>query len=291
MGLAHDPASYSTVQAWMQWYITHLNVPDQWGLNGTIYDYTYSNGTETSTNNADSTDAYAATFLSLAWTYYQTGDAGAQSYIKNIQYQLDTIGGMLVKSQQSDGLTWSKPSYQYKDLMDNCEGYRGLRDLALLFQNGFADSTKANYYNAAADSMLQGINSMWMNGSWAVYKDSAGNLKAPTMATWYPDAISQVFPGLTGAVSPTDARSIRVYNSLNNAWPGWPSLSYNIQDPFPWVLMGDAAMVMGDTSRVNTFLQSINAKYVNADFPWPWYDGEAGWYMRLNAYMMEARPL
>ncbi|HWC19827.1 MAG TPA: hypothetical protein VG498_22630, partial [Terriglobales bacterium] len=227
IGLTHDPNSYGTVQRWMQWYINHLNWPDKWGLYGTMYDYDYSNGAETPRNTADSTDSYAATFLSLAWAFYQTGDPGAQSYIKTLSYQLDVIGGVLKQTQQSDGLTWAKPDYQIKYLMDNCEGYRGLRDLALLFQNAFGDSTKAAYYNAVAGQMLQGINSMWMNGSWAVYKTGSGSLSAPKMATWYPDATSQVFPALEGVVAATDARSVQVYNSLNTSWPGWPSMSYN----------------------------------------------------------------
>ena len=291
IGLTHDPASYGTVQRWIQWYISHLNSSDKWGLNATIYDYDYSNGTETSKNDADSTDSYAATFLSLAWSFYQTGDPSAQSYVKTLSSQLDSIGGVLIKTQQSDGLTWAKPDYQIKYLMDNCEAYRGLRDLASLFQSAFGDSAKAAYYNAAADLMLQGINGLWMNGNWAVYKDNAGNLKAPVMGTWYPDATSQLFPVLMGAIPASDARSAQVYGNLNAAWPGWPTMSYNAQDPFPWILVGDAAALMGDTSRVTTFSQTIETKYVSKGFPWTFYSAEAGWLMRLSAYMLGARPL
>lgn len=292
IGLTHDAASYTTVQRWMQWYISHLNWPDKWGLYGTVYDYDYSNGTETSHVNADSTDSYAGTFLSLAWAYYQTGDPSAQNYIKTLEYQLDTIGGILVQTQQSDGLTWAKPDYQIKYLMDNCEAYRGLRDLALIFQTAFNDATKATYYNAVADQMLNGIQSLWMNGNWAVYKDGVGNLTAPNMGTWYPDASSQVFPVLDGVVSASDARSQQVYTNFNAAWPAWPTLSFNAQDAFPWVLVGEAAQIMGDTSRATTYIQSIENKYVNTGFPWPWYCAEAGWFLRLNsAYLVGAHAI
>ena len=291
IGLTRDPASYSTVQRWMQWYISHLNWPDKWGLYGTTYDYDYNNGIETSRVSADSTDSYAATFLSLAWAFYQTGDSAAQNYVKSIASQLDSIGGVLIQTQQSDGLTWAKPDYQIKYLMDNCEAYRGLRDLAAVFQNALGDGSKATYYNAAADHMLQGIESMWSNGAWAMYKDNAGNLMTPNMGTWYPDATSQLFPVLQGVIPASDSRSQQAYASLNNAWPGWPSLSYNAQDPFPWVLVGDAAIMMGDASRVGTYVESIESKYVKNGFPWTWYSAEAGWFMRLNAYALGARPL
>jgi hypothetical protein len=175
--------------------------------------------------------------------------------------------------------------------MDNCEAYRGLRDLASLFQNAFGDSSKAAYYNAVADHMLLGIQGMWMGNGWAVYKDGVGRFIAPNMGTWYPDATSQVFPVLEGVVPASDSRSQTVYNNLNAAWPGWPTLSFSTQDPFPWVLVGNAAVLMGDTNRVNTYSQTIESKYVNNGFPWTWYSAEAGWFLRLNASVLGARPL
>lgn len=291
IGLTKNPGSYTIVENWMKWYINHLNWPDQWGLYGTIYDYNYNNGAESSLNNADSTDSYAATFLSLAWAFYNTGDATAQSYVKTLSYQLNAIANSLLATQQSDGLTWAKPNYQIKYLMDNCEAYRGLRDAALLFQNAFNDTTKAQLYNSKADLMLQGINGMWLNGHWAVYKDGIGRLIGPSMGTWYPDATSQMFPVMQGVIPGSDSRSVQVYNAFNAAWPGWPNLSFQSQDPFPWVMIGNAAAQMGDTSRVNTFINALDSKYVNAGFPWTWYSMEAGWFMRLNAYMMGARPM
>jgi hypothetical protein len=291
IGLTKNPGSNGTVQRWMQWYVNHLNWPDKWGLYGTTYDYTYNNGVETSLVNADSTDSYAATFLTLAWSFYSTGDANAQAYVKTLYTQLDAIGQVLVQTQQPDGLTWAKPDYQIKYLMDNCEAYRGLADLASLFQNAFGDTAKAQYYSGKASLMLQGINGMWMNGTWAVYKDGIGRLIGPNFATWYPDATSQVFPVLEGVIPANDPRSVQVYNSFNSAWPGWPNLSFSSQDAFPWVMVADAAAAMGDTNRVNTYINNIDNKYVKTGFPWTWYNMEAGWFMRLDAYMMGGRPL
>jgi len=110
-------------------------------------------------------NSYAATFLSLAWAYYQTGDANAQAYVKTLNYQLDVIGGVIVQTQQADGLTWAKPDYQIKYLMDNCEAYRGLSDLASLYQVAFNNPTKSSYYSTHAAQMLQGIqNDLWNAG-------------------------------------------------------------------------------------------------------------------------------
>jgi len=286
IGMTKDPTRMPQVVAWMNWYVNHLNWPDKWGLYGTTYDYTINNGVEIPTQNADSTDSYAATFLSLAWNAWKTGDANARSFIAGHSYQLDVIGGVLIQTQQSDGLTWAKPDYQIKYLMDNCEAYRGLRDLASLFQNAFGDSAKAAYYNKAANSMQNGILGMWLNGTWAVYKNDIGGLAAPNMRTWYADASAQVFPVLMGVVNSSDPRAQQSYAAFNAAWPGWSSLSFNSQDPFPWCLMGTAAAAMGDSARVSSYINTIQNKYQNIGFPWPFYIAEAGWLMRADNYML-----
>ncbi len=99
------------VAAWMKWYIDHLNWPDKWGIYGTTYNYTISNGIEIPTQEADSTDSYAATFLSVVWNAWKSGDTNARAYIAGLSYQLDVIGGVIIQTQQSDGLTWAKPDY------------------------------------------------------------------------------------------------------------------------------------------------------------------------------------
>ncbi len=286
IGMTKDPNRMPEVVAWMNWYINHLNWPDKWGLYGTTYNYTVNNGVETSTEDADSTDSYAATFLTLAWNAWESGDTNARSYIKSIAYQLDVIGGVLIQTQQSDGLTWAKPDYLIKYLMDNCEAYRGLRDLASLEQNALGDSAKAAYYTTAANAMQKGILTMWMNGKWAVYKDWYGNNIAPNMATWYADATAQLFPVLMGVVTSSDSRAQQSYAAFNAAWPGWPTLSFNSQDPFPWCLVVDGAAAMGDQARVATYISTMQNKYVKTGFPWPFYSAEAGWFMRANNYMM-----
>jgi hypothetical protein len=285
IGLVKDHTRLTQVEGWMRWYIGHLNRTDRWGLGGTMYDYNIVNGQEVSAGDADSTDSYAATFLSLAYAYYATGNPAAQSYVRSIAGQINTIAQVLAKTQQSDGLTWAKPNYQIKYLMDNAEVFRGLADAATLF-GSIGDTAKRNYYSSLATKCQNGVWGMWLGGGkWAVYKDGIGRLIAPSMGRWYPDATSQMFPVLYGVVSGSDGRAQQAYASLNATWPGWPQLSYNRQDPFPWVMIVDAAALVGDKARVTTWANSARAKWVNKGFPWTWYSMEAGWYMRLADYM------
>ncbi len=91
---------------------------------------------------------------------------------------------------------------------------------------------------------------------------------------------------MQGVVSPSDPRAQQTYAAFNAAWPGWPTLSFNSQDPFPWCLVAEGAATMGDNARLATYINSMQSKYVNSGFPWPFYIAEAGWFMRANNYMM-----
>jgi hypothetical protein len=288
-GMVRDPKRYVQVQQWMQWYLNHLNWPDQWGLYGTTYDYNIVNGQEVSEGDADSTDSYAATFLTLAYNYYQTGDPTAQQYVRGLSYQLDAIGGVIIDTMQSDGLTWAKPNYEMKYLMDNCEVFRGLDDLAKLYA-AIGDTARAQKYAGYAAKNKAGVLSMWMGSHWGIYKDWYGNNIGPNMATWYPDASSQVFPVLYQVLPASDSRAQQAYNYLNQTWPGWSQLSFMQQDAFPWVMVAAGAAQMGDTARVGQYIQNIEAKYVSKGFPWTWYNMENGWFMRLTAYENGVRP-
>ena len=287
IGMVRDPSKYAIIEGWMKWYIAHLNYSDKWGLSGTMYVYnTTTSGAEINTYTADSTDSYAGTFLTLAYLAYQTGDPNLQAYVRTIYSQLDTIAQVLVKTQQANGLTWALPDYQIEYLMDNCEGYRGLRDAAELFQNAFNDSNKAAYYNNRADMMYNGIMKMWMGSAgWAMFTDDYGTLQAPNLGLWYPDATAQLFPVLEGVLPGSDSRAQQTYALFNAAWPGWPNLSFQSQDPFPWVLVADAAAAMGDNGRLNTYINNVTNQYVNQGYPAPWNAEEAGFWLRVNSYM------
>lgn len=290
IGLVKDSARYVQIENWMRWYISHLNKTDRWNLGGTMYDYNIVSGVELSSGDADSTDSYAATFLSLAYAYFATGNPAAQSYVRSISSELEQIANVLVKTQQSDGLTWAKPNYQIKYLMDNSEVFRGLADVSTLF-GSMGDTAKRTYYSALATNCQRGIWGMWMGTKWAVYKDALGRLIAPTMSTWYPDATAQMFPVLYGAVPGTDSKAQTAYATFLKAWPGWAQLSFNAQDPFPWVMVAGGAALVGDKTRVNTYASSVRTKWVNKGFPWTWYSMEAGWYLRLATYMQGGSAL
>jgi hypothetical protein len=273
------------VELWISWYLAHLSWPDNQGIYGTVYNYTVSDGTETSTNSYDSADSYAATFLSLVEALWQTGDTGAQSFIKETvgEYDLNVIGNVITNLQQSNGLVEAMPGYPIEYLMDNSEDYRGLSDFATLAKQVWGDTSTQSWYNAHAASVKSGIQNTLYISSAKLYYPYAGS-PAPNLKTFYPDAVSQLWPAVTGVVSGSQANNS--YAKFKTAWPGWTTLSFDTSsDPFPWCAVSYAAYLAGDEMSVNKYIVTIQNKYVDANpaFPLPFYPGEGGWFMRTNA--------
>ena len=294
-GWLQDSSRYSAVGSYMQWYFNHVNrTTDIWGLTGTIYDYAVTNGQTGGCYggncNADSTDSYASSFLSLAWAAWSTSDSGLRNLILSNRSTLDLIAGVLSNPKSldsSDGLTWAYPGYPFKFLSDNCEGYRGLLDYAKLV-TAFGDSNAATSWSMEAANMRQGILSFWNSATntWNVDKSSSGTFDRAKMTNWYPDAVAQIYPVVFAVVAPTDSPAVNAYASLNTAFPNWDTFQFN--DSFPWVIVGYAAAVMGDTSRSSQYRMSVESKFVNVSpqFPYPWYDAEDGWFMRMLVLQM-----
>ena len=286
IGWLEDRTRIPEVEAWMSWYTNHLNWPDRWGEHGTVYNYSVNGATESSLDTFDSADSYAATFLSPAEALWSTGDPGARSFIKDTigEYTLNVIGNVVTNLQQSNGLVYAMPTDRVEYLMDNSEDYRGLVDFAHLAAQAWGDTGAAGWYSAHAYAIEAGIQSVLYIQNSGLYRPHAGS-DAPNLKIWYPDSVAQLYPMIQGVTAPLSSRSRIVYAAFNQAWPAWVDLSFNSQDRFPWVVVSYAALLAHDKTRVLDYINTIQSRYLLVDpmFPWPWYDAEAGWFMRVNA--------
>jgi hypothetical protein len=288
IGLSKTPGHDLQVQRWMQWYINHLNNPDKWGLNCTVYDYSVIDGKEKSKNNADSTDSYAATFASLTWSFWNTNTPDAQAYIKTVKSQLNCIGTVMVQTMQPNGLTWAKPDYKTFYLMDNCEVYQGFVDLANLFEYAFNDRKASDYYKGYAEKVRTGIQKVLWDPSHKNYLPFARS-RTTNWKRWYPDATAQLFPILNGVLAPSDPRAKEIYARFNRKWPEWPMLSFPGTEP--WVIVACAAAIEDDSTRATKYIISVHGKFRNPESLNEFQSAELGWFIRLNNYMLGHRPL
>ncbi|MEW6547016.1 MAG: hypothetical protein AB1446_08875 [Bacillota bacterium] len=258
------------VRAHLDWYLSHLNRPDRWGLVGTAYDYRIEGDREVPTGSYDSADAYAATFLTAVARYWQvTGDT---RFVLDHRSELDLVAGVIVALQDADGLAWARPGHWVKYLMDNAENYQGLSDYAWLLAR-LGDAESAAYWAARAEAVRQGVRQVMYNPRrgeyyWAI--KMSGTRRLPNWRQWYPDAVAQLFPVLCGVEAPDSRISREIYRRFARFYPGWAAVPHPGRSP--WGVITPVAVTMGDTGDLQLSLS------VAAELPSRaavWHAGEA----------------
>ncbi|HEY3315368.1 MAG TPA: hypothetical protein VGL40_08880 [Bacillota bacterium] len=297
------------VRDYMEWYLSHVNKPDSSGLFGTIYNYAgvpitsppdvrvasaeaqtriiiapkYGPAAKSDfqpTGEYDSADSYASTFLSLVEDYTaSTNDLTfARRHVANIKLVADVILAL----QDDDGLVWAKADHPKKYLMDNSENYRGLEDFsALLSRLDLADLARG--YGVAAQRVKDGIlDRLWdaKTKTFYWYLDQNGRRARVNWRTWYPDAVSQVFPILDGLISPSDPRAQGLWAALNKYHEDWVSR----MDVTPWAIVAYVATVMGDSQRADAAIDTLRAAVVKAQRDPQWHSAESAFiYLAYEA--------
>lgn len=284
MGLVDNPAYAETVRSWMMWYVDHLNDPDVHGLRGTVYDYQMRYGQERATADYDSSDSYAATFLSLVRAYYDT--TGDGDFVRGLEIQLRLVAQAIYGTvDPTDGLTYAKPNYRIKYLMDNAEVYLGLLDWAYLLENVLDDPVEASTTREQAEATRNSTLAMWQSDIFSYAKDERGSLFGTSWGKWYPDATAQLFPIWSGVLDPADPQARQLWDRFNKEHPEW--LNHGHPDAFPWTVAGYVAVLMGDWDRAQTYIDTIHQRYGMTGRNWPWHVGESGWYLRTLKEMTD----
>jgi hypothetical protein len=209
---------------------------------------------------SDSDDSYAATFLSLAVRYVRASGNWAwwesnKARLKEIAYR-----NLAVPAKVS-GLTsvFQAPRNQTNSigyLMDNCEGYRGLRDFAsMLRQRG--ELIEANYYDLLAANAAGGIVARLYSSSRAAFLPSDAATNPET--DFYPGTTCQVFPQAFGLVELTPLFDAG-WKYLNTHSPGWEDGRHN---PFAWAVLGFVAAKRGLHTQARAQLASVEKAFAS----------------------------
>lgn len=209
---------------------------------------------------SDSDDSYAATFLSLAvryvrasrnWTWWESNKAR----LKDVAYR------NLALTAKVTGLTsvFQAPRSQTNAigyLMDNCEGYRGLRDLASLLRER-GELNDANYYDLLAANAAGGIVTHLYNKAKTAFVPS--DAATTTETSFYPGTTCQVFPQAFGLVELAPLFDAG-WKHLNTYSAGWEDGRY---DPYAWAVLGFVAAKRGQVTQARAQLASIEKVFVS----------------------------
>ncbi len=277
LALLDDAGKYADhVKAYMEWHFDRLNTADTDynGVDGTIYDYTVTleNGkivAETAKGSYDSTDSYAATFLTVLNKYYEkTGDA---DYILSRAADIDRVVDAMM-STYSFGLTNAKPDYEVKYLMDNCEVYEGMIAGMKLLElvndttlDGMLRLAKCKMGNEVAVNTIE--KSLW-NAAGNHYKAgifaTGAVINEFTWSEFYPSATAQLFPITCGLI---DADSVRANNLYTRFCEEYDWQNFDIPSEFCWGSNVLAAAKMNDVDSVVAYMENYAKKMSTHAYP------------------------
>lgn len=303
LGTTYEESNKKVVQDYMDWYFSHLNtaLDDPTNGAGSIYDYQIlmvnnQITKEINKKKYDSVDAYAATCLMLLRAYYQaTGDdlyltTNSGKFTKILQAMLNTL--------DQDHLAMTNNSNRIKYTMDNVEVNQGLRDaIALLDEVYLKDNPSSKLLEkirddsekALKDNTLAIEKNLWNQQEQRYEVGLDKNNERLTYEGWnifYPDAVVQLFPMAFEVSKLGSSRASMLYASFNNAF-SWETMDHIEagDTTFYWCILAYVGAIMGDETRVETFLKEYQKLTANGH-EYPLYIADAGWVIRACDQMI-----
>jgi hypothetical protein len=280
-GRTRDKASLRTAWAHLVWY---ANAEDSSGF---VTDYVVNaDATLSSTGDMDSTDSYAGTFLLAADAAYTAsanvdGTSAARTRLTGLAAGLDGALRAIEATTDTDGLTWAKPSWHVKYLMDQAEVYAGLQAAARLFTR-LGDRARSARASTGAQHLAVGVAGLWNPSAsaydWAAH-DGGGRARAD-LSVLYPDAMEQVWAVSFGLVPQSRATSLLA--RIKALHPELASPDATSPDGSPvgyWPWAAAAWLAVGDRAEADRLLTAIDSGSATAGRPWPFSSANAGQIM------------
>jgi hypothetical protein len=265
---------------WLAWYQAHQDA------RGFVTDYRRSGGVMVSTGDMDSTDAYAGTFLLAARAALRA--SGDRARLATLRRGIGLAVRAIEATQDRDGLTWAKPSWRVKYLMDQAETYAGLRaasDLALALD----DPALAGRATDDADRLRAGVAALWnpATGAYDWAKHDTGARQRTNWRVLYPDALQQVWAVAFGLVDPE--RASWLVARFGVAQPRWDRpMATAVYDNGRravgyWALVGWAYARIGQPQRAHDAAARIRAAAAVTRRQWPFTPSDAAQLVVLQA--------
>jgi hypothetical protein len=265
---------------WLAWYQAHQDP------RGFVTDYRRSGGAMLSTGDMDSTDAYAGTFLLAVRAAFRV--RGDRARLATIRRGISLAVHAIEATQDRDGLTWAKPTWRVKYLMDQAETYAGLQAGSELAR-ALGDHALAARAKADAERMRAGVAALWdaAAGAYAWAKHESGARQRTNWSLLYPDALQQVWAVAFGLVD--QKRGASLVARFAAAQPRWdqPTATAMFDKGRRavgyWAPVGWAYARIGQLQRARTAAARIRAAAAASSRRWPFTPSDAAQLVVLQA--------
>lgn len=254
---------------WLAWY------QGREASTGFVTDYNIVGGVPVSTGDMDSTDAYAGTYLLAVWSAFHADHNKAQ--LSALRPGINGAVRAIAATTDTDGLTWAKPAWHVKYLMDEAEAYSGLRAATRLYSALGATSASKNV-SLRASHLKAGVDGLW-NASlasydWALHGDGAR--QTTDWSVLYPHTLEQQWAVAFGL---TDAgRSVALTEHLTAAHPLWsvPTSTGQPDATDYWPVAGWAEAHAGETDLAASAATTLRGAAQSVSRAWPYTPAVAG---------------
>jgi hypothetical protein len=250
-----DPTVLGYVRKHLDNYLRHLCSPTM-----TVTDLVIgADGSVEGYQQVDADDSTAASFLTLACTYAKVSGGEDWFSINMDTFKQVAQRNLIQNRVLNTGLCTGyqcKTEYPFAQLEDNCEVYRGLRDLAdYLMQYGLPD---AGQYDQYALESQAGVLSMFGHeaGKWSGDMSLDGTFPPNDVTKFEPDGTGQLFPtAFDLGASLASQQAGNAY--LSQKWSGWPTtnLTCDVDPGYPWLILGYGSALLGHSDDTTAQLR------------------------------------
>jgi hypothetical protein len=185
----------------------------------------------------------------------------------------------------ADGLTWAKPDWHVKYLMDEAEVYAGLRSASKLAA-ALGDNTTAARVSTEASRLKSAVALLWnpttSSYDWAVHDSGAHT--ATDWSVFYADALEQMWAVAFG-LADSRAADITTRFGLQHPYCDAPAATWTANGQTHsveyWPVAGWAYARAGSTTQASLGGTSIRSAALATARAWPYTPGIAGQLITL----------
>lgn len=264
---------------WLNWWMTHRNPTTQTAL----IHFANADGSALATelpaaspavtpNDEDATDSNAALFLLVLGRHLSL--FGPDGLVDGWKVHTQEVYDFMLTPgvRADDGLTWAKPTYPIKYLMDNVEVWAGV-DAAVSIFHMMGDAARRDSAKAWRDLLATAIEQRFWDantGLWNHSIDGAGTVSQSNLDNPYPDALAQVWPAIFGLSNKGG------YAKLASHYPNWHQHGINAGTNSADAQLALAAAMAGDLDRAQAWLVAVGAeRRQSGSFRWPFTCADA----------------
>lgn len=252
---------------WLDWYAARMNA------SGFVTNYRWDGMRWVSTGTFDSTDGYAGTFLTAVRDAYVA--SGNTARLSALWPAVGKAVDAILATKDSDWLTYARPGWPHKYLMDNVEAYEGFRAVEELAGSPRPDARLRALAGTWAAHMPAALEIFW-NPAQGGYDAAISNTGVRYPFSWnalYPIVTAQAWMLRTGLVPSSRAASIAA--RIEQVHPSW-DLSGAQSGGAWWPEIIDGMRWAGFSARANSATSRMVSAIAAGGRAWPYHAGNTG---------------